>query len=190
MNIGRSAFVPGASSESAPCPSFHQAEVRGLSLEYDCVSGAGVDFDGDRSLCERGQRKSACGRFVLHISQTWMVWLLRFYEKEEISSCSNYIPTYSPSGSISTAHATSLTPHPALHLTCIQGSPFCLPGLLRPVFGSSVASRELNAEARGCISVQLSSLSIATVQCRLFWLVTSTQRGMADSKMGGSEPVG
>ena len=43
-------------------------------------------------------------------------------------------------------------------------------------------------ERPGAVSV--SSLSIAAVQCRLFWLVTSTHRGMADSKMGGSEPVG
>lgn len=43
-------------------------------------------------------------------------------------------------------------------------------------------------ERPGAASV--SSLSIAAVQCRLFWLVTSTHRGMADSKLGGSEPVG
>lgn len=40
------------------------------------------------------------------------------------------------------------------------------------------------------VVVSVSGLSIASVQCRLFWLVTSTHRGMADSKMGGSEPVG
>lgn len=43
-------------------------------------------------------------------------------------------------------------------------------------------------ERPGAVSV--SSLSIASVQCRLFWLVTSTHRGMADSQMGGSEPLG
>lgn len=43
-------------------------------------------------------------------------------------------------------------------------------------------------ERPGAVSV--SSLSIAAVQCRLFWLITSTHRGMADSKMGGSELVG
>lgn len=129
-------------------------------------TGSNKDRLIDLPFWERGQRKSACCRLDLHVNQKRKVWPLW-----------GLVPLAAFTANLRHHHC-SLGPHtspPSLtFLLGYRGTLVWLPESLTERPGAGLVS----------------CLSIAAIQCRVFWLVTSTHRGMADSKMGSSEPAG